>query len=571
MTFRVARALAALLVAAAAASSAWAAQVEVFSPQGEVKGVRQVAARFSEPMVAFGDPRLADPFDIDCPQPGAGRWADQRNWVFDFERDLPAGVRCSFHVKPDLKTLAGAPVEPQQFSFTHRRAGGDRADAVARCADRRGADLHPRPGCAGQAEATVREHAWCDAKGITEKIGVQLVTGEERRQILDSRKDFVDRWLIALFKDGRTARSPSASSSAAAAPSSSRARSEPGSPWCSCAAHASCRPAAACGWCGGRASSRCRACRPARTRCWSSRCVPPSPPSFSCQRVNAMPTACRSRRCSSASRRRSRAARPKRCCCVAPMASSTSRSCRIPTQDGDFVEALEFAGPFPEQASFKLEIPADLRDDAGRTLINQKRFPLTRQAPTSRRRWPSSRRASASSSSKADGDAAGHPAQPGARGAGPAVERARDGKTDSRAACCASAAPMRATVVDWMRRVRDQEHVEYEPPEEEGGRARSRLRGGRIAVQRGRIARARSRCPSPLGARAFEVVGIPLKQPGFYVVELASPKLGEALLAGANPEPGKHGKPGVSRVQRGAGDQSRGALQAAGASRRWYG
>jgi hypothetical protein len=37
--------------------------------------------------------------------------------------------------------------------------------------------------------------------------------------------------------------------------------------------------------------------------------------------------------------------------------------------------------------------------------------------------------------------------------------------------------------------------------------------------------------PKPGGARAFEVVGIPLKQPGFYVVELASPKLGAALLA----------------------------------------
>ena len=35
--------------------------------------------------------------------------------------------------------------------------------------------------------------------------------------------------------------------------------------------------------------------------------------------------------------------------------------------------------------------------------------------------------------------------------------------------------------------------------------------------------------PKPEGARAFEVVGIPLKKPGFYVVELASPRLGAAL------------------------------------------
>ena len=36
--------------------------------------------------------------------------------------------------------------------------------------------------------------------------------------------------------------------------------------------------------------------------------------------------------------------------------------------------------------------------------------------------------------------------------------------------------------------------------------------------------------PKPMGARAFEVVGIPLKKPGLYVVELESAILGAALL-----------------------------------------
>ncbi len=41
--------------------------VEIFSPQGTVKGVRQVSVRFSEQMVPFGDPRgLIEPFDIFC-------------------------------------------------------------------------------------------------------------------------------------------------------------------------------------------------------------------------------------------------------------------------------------------------------------------------------------------------------------------------------------------------------------------------------------------------------------------------------------------------------------------------
>src|SRR5262245_45706934 len=81
-----------------------------FSPRGTVKNVRQATARFVSPMVALGDPRLADAFDVDCPAQGHGRWADERDWVYDFTDDLPAGVRCKFTLRADLRALDGAPV-----------------------------------------------------------------------------------------------------------------------------------------------------------------------------------------------------------------------------------------------------------------------------------------------------------------------------------------------------------------------------------------------------------------------------------------------------------------------------
>ncbi len=95
-------------------------RVELFSPQGTVKTVRQVGVRFSEQMVPFGDPRaLIEPFDIECPEKGTSRWADGKNWVYDFERDLPAGIRCEFRLKPDVKTLSGKEVSGQSvFSFS---------------------------------------------------------------------------------------------------------------------------------------------------------------------------------------------------------------------------------------------------------------------------------------------------------------------------------------------------------------------------------------------------------------------------------------------------------------------
>src|SRR6266516_628131 len=76
-----------------------AQSVEFFSPQGEVKAVRHVPARYARPIIPWGDPREIEPFAIDWVETGKGRWADMKNWVYDFDRDLPAGVRCSFTLK----------------------------------------------------------------------------------------------------------------------------------------------------------------------------------------------------------------------------------------------------------------------------------------------------------------------------------------------------------------------------------------------------------------------------------------------------------------------------------------
>src|SRR5260370_488187 len=100
-------------------ATARAQSVEFFSPQGEVKAVRQVTARFAQAMVPFGEPREVNPFAIDCVEKGKGRWADMKNWVYDFDRDLPAGVRCSFTVKPGISAQDGALlVAGQRFEFS---------------------------------------------------------------------------------------------------------------------------------------------------------------------------------------------------------------------------------------------------------------------------------------------------------------------------------------------------------------------------------------------------------------------------------------------------------------------
>jgi hypothetical protein len=52
---------------------------------------------------------------------------------------------------------------------------------------------------------TVVQYAYCDARGIAEKIPVRVVSGEQRILLLEQRRDFLDRYLAALYKDGRLA------------------------------------------------------------------------------------------------------------------------------------------------------------------------------------------------------------------------------------------------------------------------------------------------------------------------------------------------------------------------------
>lgn len=108
-----------LLAFALLAGVVGAADVESFSPQGAVSNVRQAKARFSAPMVKFGDPRLPAPMDVECGgQEGAGRWLDDRTWVYDFKQDLPAAVNCEFRVKSGLRAQDGTLLPMRRLSFT---------------------------------------------------------------------------------------------------------------------------------------------------------------------------------------------------------------------------------------------------------------------------------------------------------------------------------------------------------------------------------------------------------------------------------------------------------------------
>src|SRR5262249_59977446 len=174
-----------LCLAVPATSQPAAPRVSSFSPHGTVKGVRQAQAVFWAPMVAFGDLRRPDPFEVECPESGTGRWVDTSIWVYDFTRDLPAGVRCSFRLRPGLTSLDGQAVSgATQFAFS---TGGP---AITSSQPSEGSDaidedqafvleLDPpaTPASGGQ-------HAGIQVEGLTETSGLPILTRQPPRATL---------------------------------------------------------------------------------------------------------------------------------------------------------------------------------------------------------------------------------------------------------------------------------------------------------------------------------------------------------------------------------------------------
>jgi uncharacterized protein YfaS (alpha-2-macroglobulin family) len=546
--FRIAplvRALRTLVAGLALLGSGLHAQpVEFFSPQGEVRGVRQVAARFAQPMVAFGDPREVDPFTVDCPEKGSGRWADTRNWVYDFARDLPAGVRCAFALKPGLKDVAGTAVAAgQKFEFT---TGGP---AIVRSLPYEGSRIDENQVFILGLDApvkpeTISAHAHCIAAGINEEIPVRLVTGSERKTILDNRKSFAASYLRVLFLDsgeGRTRgflfRLPTTGSDQ---DKFLRLRDAPESPLVTLAC-ARALPAGAevkLVWGKGIAATTGVATATAQAIAYEVR--PAFRASFTCDRVN------KDAQCIPIL--------PLSLSFTAPVAKADAEKIRLvdatgkafpaqlPKDEGNGIESVTFGPGLPEKQQFRLELPDGLKDDAGRPLANAKSFPLRvrtdENPPLAKfaadfgileRVLPGDEKPMLPVTVRNV-----EPVLPGqvASVRDPVKAAGKDAPIPGQVVQVKRGDEMQ--IIAWLRRlaVANKIEREYDDKTEKWTVKRN---GFAESIFKPADARTRIAVPKPGGVKAFEVVGIPLPNAGFYVVELASPKLGAALLGQPKP------------------------------------
>lgn len=507
------------MVCLAAAGGAWAqsaaVRVEAFSPQGTLKDARQVTARFSAPVVAFGDPRVAAPFDVKCDAPGRGRWADTRHWIYDFEGDLPGGVECVFTVRVGLKAADGRAVAPAAFRFD---TGGPSIRASWPAEGDESIDEEQAFVLALDAVAdakSIAAHAACVAEGVGERIGVRVIEGDERNRIIAEKRRRAWDLFTALDKRARTAliavRNDRFDDLPIAVVKCAR-RLPPGAElklvW-------------------GRGVRAASGLATAQDQTLAFRVRRDFIARVGCQRVNAdagcipvLPLALE---------------------LTAPIDRETALGVVMKTADGRTVrpvippdartvEAIEFRGPFAARTEVAIELPNTFRDDAGRALANAGEFPLRVRIDD-------------------DPPLVKFPAAFGIleRHAQPALPvTVRNVEAPLRGVQVdAGVAPARGTqlrvdgddaaLAHWLRRLHDGPSAPARKPGEEA----REVRPGELpllteADARGAGARPLE-LPRPAGDRTFEVIGIALAQPGLHVVEIASPRLGAALHGEAKP------------------------------------
>jgi alpha-2-macroglobulin len=473
------------------------AKVDVFSPQGFVKQVRQATARFSESMVPLGDLRGREPFDVDCPAKGKGRWVDDKNWAYDFDADLPAGLRCKFSLKNNLKALDEKGVVGRKvFEFTtggpaiitERPEEGEWSRIAEDQAFILGMDELP-------TKESVLAHARFAVDGILDPIPAAIVEGPHADELKKA----------AHWSDAR--------------PTIVLAAQRP-------------FPADAVVrliWGAGIATSSGVATQADQTLTFKTRAAFRA--DLTCERADKdagclpfLPVSLRftspvdwklakAAVVRSATGKTWKPTKPKRG--AASEEEEGEGGEQGADSEGRWITNLSFAGPFPAEAALTLSLPAGLVDDAARTLSNASKFPLTFKTgeypPLAK--FPSSFGIL---------EWKGSPVLP---------VTLRNLEPDVRGRLLKGGGPGTASALDSLRAMLSK--TSADDPREILRRLDAVMTHERETpvLTDGKVIDV----PKPRGAQAFEVVGIPLKQPGFYVVELESRKLGEALLGRSAP------------------------------------
>ena len=470
--------------------------------------IERFTVRFSDAMVPLGDPRSAAPLTTPCA--GQGRWVDPQTWVFEFATPLAGGTQCAFKAVDGVKSVAGYALAGTS-TFTVD-AGGPVARAILPDTD--GDEIEEDQVFLVAANmvptrASVAANAYCAVDGVGEKIPVDLLAPDVPAKLLGALGK--DEWRLTSFLEK--------ASLPTTLPADAGARAKALEPVVALKCRRPLPPGRDMSLVWGKAIAGAGGKLAGADQRFDYTVRKPFTARFECSRTNAAAG------CSPVEKAHLRFS--------AAIAMSQAAAIRIRAADGTelkpafsddekkkaTIDDVSFDPPLPFGTAATVTLPADVRDESGRPLTNAARFPLAvrfDQAPPLVK--------FAANFGILEATEGGvlpvtmRNVEPALQGANLAIPgrtlkvEASDGK-----------------VAEWLRTVEKAGEDDFEDVLKNNDFVRRiNHTGERSIMPKGEGAAMRVGLPGK--GRDFEVVGIPLRQPGFYVVEVASPTLGRSLL-----------------------------------------
>jgi uncharacterized protein YfaS (alpha-2-macroglobulin family) len=539
---------------------AGAAQVTSFYPTGSVKQVQQVTVRFSADMIAMGDPRAShDPFTVTCnvatkkqsaydqngddqggdDQDGDGnaaaasqetpkfttRWADSKNWILDFEKPIKSGMFCFFKLTSNTKDLAGTKIEgPKQFRFS---TAGPALLGVAP----NSREIEPDQYFVALTEGgtdlkSVEAKAYFEVEGLPDKVGVKIIAGQNREAVIravlkndwrwNSFQNLLEQYPKKPFSQIKEMQDFIILAGKRRFPENARV-----------VLH----------WPKGILSTTGLPVEEAQQ--FKFVVIPTFEAKFSCERSSperpcnpildmhinftksASLEALKGTKLVSndgkewtpielGSNEKDENSKGDFLNTLKNLFKKTfSKPKQVKSTEDKQIDSLTFKAPFPDSTGFKIILPEALKDELERPLANQHKYPLMVRTD---RYSPLMKFPAPFGILELKAGAMLPVSVRNVEKKIPTQQMLYEGKTLN-----LSNRNTTAAIISWYKKVSEKEYQE----ENRNTPLLTEGQGSKFQI------------PKPLGEREFELVGIPLQKPGFYVVEMASPKLGIALTGSA--------------------------------------
>lgn len=492
------------------------AELISFTPEGNIKDIKQVVAKFNTEMIPMGSPQVnTDIFNIDCfgktkdnkieLQGHSFRWADNKTWIMDFDNPMESGITCEFSLKNTVVDLAktkltktrkyffstGGPRIIAEFPYNNGRISNEQYFIV-------------------QTDGVINLKSfenlvYFEVSGINEKVKSKIISDKNRDVVIQYAIEHNSDW-YQLRKTFQEVKKDQAALAKFKAENFNNfivfAASRKFPDGANIVIHFS----------KGLASTTGIVSEDEKTLQYES--IPPFTAEFSCPRTSVT-DGCNPVQDVEVIFSNEVLASDLRNAVMSGPGGKTWKpiefndNAKKSLNDESGLTSIHFKAPFPEKANFKIVLPNKLKDTLGRSLTNQNKFPLSFSVTAY------------SPLIKFNGRFGILEFVGGANL--PVSVRNIEKKilfdqseVQGKSLNLASMDQIKK-IIDLYQRVQEKEEYPSLENDQRNVPVLKKNEGKLFYI------------PKPLGENDYEMMGIPLVNPGFYAVEVRSPKLGATL------------------------------------------